>query len=287
MRTIGGRSARLGPAPPLRRPRLPPDRLLLGEPPRQDGVPPHDADRLARFHVDLGGTHHDAPSAADQRPVAISATVAVPIPANVQITAAEAADGAVFVAPESHDSPPRRRWCGSSTRNGPAADRRARQRAGSAPWPPTPPTSTSSPTAACIGYTRSTGDQMGQWKPAPHQHGQHLERRSGLDGRGRRRGAGHDRPGQRAERLPVRPDLHRGAADDRPGDQRRLRSRRFGLLRAIGQPPGRAEPVGRHHSGTGSSPLPTARGAASPASTPWPAGWSGSATRPGRAWTPS
>jgi hypothetical protein len=44
-----------------------------------------------------------APTVPTTGPLQIAATVAVPIPANVQITAAEAPDGAVFVSQEGHD----------------------------------------------------------------------------------------------------------------------------------------------------------------------------------------
>src|ERR1019366_912972 len=42
---------------------------------------------------------------ATSGPLQVSASVAVPIAANTQITAAEAPNGAVFVSPESHDNP--------------------------------------------------------------------------------------------------------------------------------------------------------------------------------------
>lgn len=106
-----------------------------------------------------------APTVATTGPLQVTATVAVPVPANVQITAAEAPDGAVFVSQEGHD---------------PATT--------TVVWvvDPTGPTEIAehvnggvSALAAdatnlyvvaddsVIGYTRSTGNQMGQWKLPP------------------------------------------------------------------------------------------------------------------------
>jgi hypothetical protein len=105
------------------------------------------------------------PALAASGPLAISANVAVPIAANVQITAAEAPDGSVFVAPESHDSPtPTVVWVVDG--NTPAAI--AEHVAGGV-----------SALAAdsanlyvvsgnnVLGYSRSTGNQMGQWNLPP------------------------------------------------------------------------------------------------------------------------
>ncbi len=98
-------------------------------------------------------------------PLTISAEVAVPMPANVQITAAEAPDGAVFVAPESHDSPtPTVVWVVDG--NSPAAI--AEHVAGGV----------SALTAdgtnlyvvsddSVLGYSRTTGNQSGQWSLPP------------------------------------------------------------------------------------------------------------------------
>ncbi len=105
------------------------------------------------------------PALPTSGPLAISANVAVPIAANVQITAAEAPDGSVFVAPESHDSPtPTVVWVVDG--NTPAAI--AEHVAGGV-----------SALAAdsanlyvvsgnnVLGYSRSTGNQMGQWNLPP------------------------------------------------------------------------------------------------------------------------
>ena len=164
-RTNGGRRARLGPL------------LLLAAlatllaacsssgQPGQDGVPPRD-DQLTRFDLDLPGVPTTTlPALPTSGPLAISASVAVPIAANVQITAAEAPDGSVFVAPESHDSPtPTVVWVVDG--NTPAAI--AEHVAGGV-------SALAADSAnlyvvsdsSVLGYSRSTGNQMGQWSLPP------------------------------------------------------------------------------------------------------------------------
>jgi hypothetical protein len=92
----------------------------------------------------------------------VSATVAVPIPANVQITAAEAPDGAVFVSPEGHDSATTTVvWVVDPT--GPASIAEHVNGGVSA----LAADATNLYVVAddsVIGYTRSTGNQMGQWR---------------------------------------------------------------------------------------------------------------------------
>ena len=105
------------------------------------------------------------PALPTSGPLAISASVAVPIPANVQITAAEAPDGSVFVAPESHNSPtPTVVWVVDG--NTPAAI--AEHVAGGV-------SALAADSAnlyvvsdsSVLGYSRSTGNQMGQWSLPP------------------------------------------------------------------------------------------------------------------------
>jgi len=98
-------------------------------------------------------------------PLQVSATVDVPLPANVQITAAEAPDGAVFVAPEGHDPATTTVvWVVDPT--GPAAIAEHVNGGVSA----LAADATNLYVVAddsVIGYTRSTGNQMGQWKLPP------------------------------------------------------------------------------------------------------------------------
>jgi hypothetical protein len=92
----------------------------------------------------------------------VSATVSVPIPANVQITAAEAPDSAVFVSQEGHDS--------STTTvvwvvdpKGPA-EIAEHVNGGVSALAADATNLYVVADDSVIGYTRSTGDQMGQWQ---------------------------------------------------------------------------------------------------------------------------
>jgi hypothetical protein len=94
----------------------------------------------------------------------VSATVDVPVPANVQITAAEGPDGAVFVSPEGHGAGTTVVWVVDP--KGPAAIAEHVNGGVSA----LAADATNLYVVAndsVIGYTRSTGDQMGQWKLPP------------------------------------------------------------------------------------------------------------------------
>ena len=98
----------------------------------------------------------------------------------------------------------RRRWPGWSTGTGrppsPSTWRPASPR-----WPPTAPTSTSPPTPNVFAYSRSSGNQDGQWNLPPMQRGEQLRREPRLPRRGGRHRAGLDDAGQHRERLPDRP----------------------------------------------------------------------------------
>jgi hypothetical protein len=103
-----------------------------------------------------------APTVATTGPLSVSATVSVPVPANVQITAAEAPDGAVFVSAESHDTATTTVvWVVDPT--GPAEI--AEHVNGGVSALAADATNLYVVTGDnVIGYTRSTGNQMGQWK---------------------------------------------------------------------------------------------------------------------------
>jgi hypothetical protein len=103
-----------------------------------------------------------APTVPTTGPLSIRSSVAVPIPAHVQITAAESPDGAVFVSQEGHDpSTTTVVWVVDPT--GPAQVAEHVNGGVSA----LAADATNLYVVAddsVIGYTRSTGDQMGQWK---------------------------------------------------------------------------------------------------------------------------
>jgi len=95
----------------------------------------------------------------------ISASVAVPIAADAQITAAEAPDGAVFVAPESHDSPtPAVVWVVDPT--GPA-EIAEHINGGVSALAADATNLYAVSNSTVLGYTRSTGNQMGHWNLPP------------------------------------------------------------------------------------------------------------------------
>jgi hypothetical protein len=101
------------------------------------------------------------PPAATSGPLQISATVTVPLPANVQITAAEAPNGAVFVSQQSHDSPtPTVVWVVDPS--GPAAIAEHVPGGVSALAADATNFYVVSNNSV-IGYTRSSGNQMSQW----------------------------------------------------------------------------------------------------------------------------
>jgi hypothetical protein len=105
------------------------------------------------------------PAPATSGPLQISASVAVPVPANVQITAAEAPNGAVFVAQKSHDTPiPTVVWVVDP--RGPAAIAEHVNGGVSAMAADATNFYVVS-NSTVIGYARSTGNQMGQWKLPP------------------------------------------------------------------------------------------------------------------------
>ncbi len=103
-----------------------------------------------------------APTVATTGQLQVSATVAVPILSNVQITAAEGPDGAVFVAPEGHD-PATTTVVWVVDPKGPAEI--AEHVSGGVSALAADATNLYVVADnSVIGYTRSTGDQMGQWK---------------------------------------------------------------------------------------------------------------------------
>jgi hypothetical protein len=108
------------------------------------------------------GATTTAPTVATTGPLSISATVAVPIAANGQITATEAPDGAVFVSPEGNDpSTTTVVWVVDPT--GPAEV--AEHVSGGVSALAADATNLYVVADdSVIGYTRSTGNQMGQWK---------------------------------------------------------------------------------------------------------------------------
>jgi hypothetical protein len=95
----------------------------------------------------------------------ISASVAVPISANTQITAAEAPNGAVFVSPESHANPtPTVVWVVDPV--GPA-EIAEHVNGGVSALAADDTNFYVVSNSTVIGYTRSTGNQMGQWNLPP------------------------------------------------------------------------------------------------------------------------
>ena len=105
------------------------------------------------------------PQPATSGPLPVSASVDVPIPANAQITAAEAPDGAVFVSPESHDSPtPVVVWVVDPI--GPA-EIAEHVNGGVSALAADATNLYVVSNHTVLGYTRSTGNQMGQWNLPP------------------------------------------------------------------------------------------------------------------------
>jgi hypothetical protein len=95
----------------------------------------------------------------------ISASVAVPISANTQITAAEAPNGAVFVSPESHANPtPTVVWVVDPV--GPA-EIAEHVNGGVSALAADATNFYVVSNSTVIGYTRTTGNQMGQWNLPP------------------------------------------------------------------------------------------------------------------------
>jgi hypothetical protein len=95
----------------------------------------------------------------------ISASVAVPIAANTQITAAEAPNGAVFVSPESHANPtPTVVWVVDPV--GPA-EIAEHVNGGVSALAADATNFYVVSNSSVIGYTRTTGNQMGQWNLPP------------------------------------------------------------------------------------------------------------------------
>jgi hypothetical protein len=103
-----------------------------------------------------------APTVATTGPLSIASAVAVPVPANVQITAAESPDGAVFVSQEGHDpSATTVVWVVDPT--GPA-EIAEHVNGGVSALAADANNLYVVADDSVIGYTRSTGNQMGQWK---------------------------------------------------------------------------------------------------------------------------
>jgi hypothetical protein len=121
-------------------------------------APPH---ATTTSTTSTAATSTTLPPVATSGPLQISATVTVPLPANVQITAAEAPNGAVFVSQQSHDSPtPTVVWVVDPT--GPAAI--AEHVPGGVSALAADATNFYVVSnSSVIGYTRSTGNQMGEW----------------------------------------------------------------------------------------------------------------------------
>jgi hypothetical protein len=98
-------------------------------------------------------------------PLQISASLSLPIAANVQITSAEAPDGAVFAAPESHDNPtPTVVWVIDN--DSPAAIAEHINGGVSALAADATNLYVVS-NDSVLGFTRSTGNAMGQWSLPP------------------------------------------------------------------------------------------------------------------------
>jgi hypothetical protein len=105
------------------------------------------------------------PPLAPSGPLQVSASVPVPIVANTQITAAEAPNGAVFVSPESHDNPtPTVVWVVDPV--GPA-EIAEHVNGGVSALAADATNFYVVSNSTVIGYTRSTGNQMGQWNLPP------------------------------------------------------------------------------------------------------------------------
>jgi hypothetical protein len=105
------------------------------------------------------------PPPATSGALQISASVAVPIPADTQITAAEAPNGAVFVSPESHANPtPTVVWVVDPI--GPA-EIAEHVNGGVSALAADNTNFYVVSNSTVIGYTRSTGNQMGQWNLPP------------------------------------------------------------------------------------------------------------------------
>jgi hypothetical protein len=103
-----------------------------------------------------------APTVPTTGALSISATVGVPLSANGQITAAESPDGAVFVSPEGHDpSTTTVVWVVDPT--GPA-EIAEHVNGGVSALAADATNLYVVADDSVIGYTRTTGDQMGQWK---------------------------------------------------------------------------------------------------------------------------
>ena len=105
------------------------------------------------------------PPLAPSGPLQVSASVPVPIAANTQITAAEAPNGAVFVSPESHANPtPTVVWVVDPI--GPA-EIAEHVNGGVSALAADAANFYVVSNSTVIGYTRSTGNQMGQWSLPP------------------------------------------------------------------------------------------------------------------------
>jgi hypothetical protein len=105
------------------------------------------------------------PPPATSGALRISASVAVPIAANTQITATEAPGGAVFVSPESHDNPtPTVVWVVDPV--GPA-EIAEHVNGGVSALAADATNLYVVSNSTVIGYTRSSGNQMGQWNLPP------------------------------------------------------------------------------------------------------------------------
>jgi predicted small secreted protein len=103
-----------------------------------------------------------APTVPTTGPLNVSATVVVPVPANLQIAAAEAPDGAVFVSPQGHDTATTTVvWVVDPT--GPA-EIAEHVNGGVSALAADATNLYVVADDSVIGYTRSTGNQMGQWK---------------------------------------------------------------------------------------------------------------------------
>ena len=219
-------------------------------------------------------------------PLSISATVAVPIPANVQITATEAPNGAVFVSQESQDS--------SVTTvvwvldpSGPAEV--AEHVSGGVSALAADPTNLYVVADdSVIGYTRSTGNQMGQWKLPP------IDTANTSDADLVSMVAANGQvlvmiaQGNLQDVYRINPNSTAAPKMIAQGTERGDRARRLRVLRAIRRSSGQDHRDGRddHRSDVGR--FAQWRGGRYRRGRPrWPVGWSGSANRRGRASTPS
>ena len=200
-------------------------------------------------HVDHTGADHDVTTVPTTGQLQVSSAVDVPVPANVQITAAEAPDGAVFVSPEGHDAAtPTVVWVVDP--KGPA-EIAEHVNGGVSALAADATNLYVVADDSVIGYTRTTGNQMGQWKLPPintaNTSDASLVSMSAAGGQVLVMIA----QGDVQDIYRIVPTSTAAPERDRRRNQRRLRPRWVRVLRTIGQPSRQAEPGRRQHRRTG------------------------------------